>query len=70
MIPKGKQLPGIVMEFKTVQSEEELESAAAAACKQIEEKEYITELKADGVTNIWCYGIAFCKKHVAIKALE
>ena len=67
MLPKKKELPGVIMEFKAVQDEEDLEKAADEACQQIEKKAYITELQAADVSNIWCYGIAFCKKHVLIK---
>lgn len=67
LLPKQKQLPGVIMEFKVVKSEDELPAAAEAACQQIEEKVYITELREAGVKNIWRYGIAFCQKHVLIK---
>lgn len=67
MIPKKPQLPGIVMEFKTTESEDALEKVTEVALKQIEEKAYVTELEASGVTDIWRYGIAFCKKRVVVK---
>ena len=67
MIPKKPQLPGIVMEFKTADREDALERATEEALQQIDARAYVTELEAKGVTNIWRYGIAFCKKHVLIK---
>ena len=65
--PKKPELPGIVLEFKSVEQEKELADAAEEACKQMEEKAYDTELEAAGVQDIWHYGIAFCKKHVLVK---
>ena len=65
--PKKPELPGIVLEFKSVEQEKELADAAEEACKQMEEKAYDTELEAAGVQDIWHYGIAFCKKHVIVK---
>ena len=67
MLPKKAQLPGIVLEFKTAGSEDGLEKAAEDALRQIEEKAYVTELAASGATDVWRYGIAFCKKHVLVK---
>lgn len=67
MIPKKQELPGIVMEFKTAESEESLERATGDALQQMEERAYVTELKAAGAKSIWRYGIAFCKKHVLVK---
>ncbi|WP_294158391.1 AAA family ATPase [uncultured Selenomonas sp.] len=66
--PKTAALPGILFELKSVGGEEELETAAAEACSQIEEKSYVAELEAAGVTDIWRYGVAFCKKRVVICA--
>ncbi|MGN0939584.1 MAG: AAA family ATPase [Selenomonas sp.] len=65
--PKKPELPGIVLEFKSVEQEKKLADAAEEACKQMEEKAYDTELEAAGVQDIWHYGIAFCKKHVLVK---
>ncbi|WP_294158532.1 AAA family ATPase [uncultured Selenomonas sp.] len=67
MFPKKKTLPGIVMEFKAVKMEDELGQATDKALHQIDEKAYVTELEAAGVHDIWCYGIAFCKKRVLVK---
>ncbi len=67
MLPKHVSLPGVIMEFKAVKAEEELEQAAQEACQQIETKAYVTELESVGCPHIWYYGIAFCKKHVLIR---
>lgn len=67
MLPKHVSLPGVIMEFRAVKAEEELEQAAQEACQQIETKAYVTELESAGCPHIWYYGIAFCKKHVLIR---
>lgn len=66
--PKKENLPGILMEFKAVKEEEELEAAAGVACQQIEEKAYLAEFQNADVEDVWRYGIAFCKKQVVVKA--
>ena len=66
--PKQTQLPGLLLELKAVATEAELNDAAAAACQQIEDKAYWVEFTAADVTNVWRYGIAFCKKRVVIQA--
>jgi len=67
MLPKKENLPGIIMEFKAVKDEKDMEKAAEKAKEQIEEKSYATELKDAGVRAIWTYGIAFCGKKVLVK---
>ena len=66
--PKKENLPGILMEFKAVKEEEELEAAAGVACQQIGEKAYLAEFQNADVGDVWRYGIAFCKKQVVVKA--
>ncbi|MDY5181837.1 AAA family ATPase [Butyribacter sp.] len=62
--------PGIVIEFKVINSKKEnsLEETVAAALKQIEEKNYDEELVKRGVKkeNIHHYGFAFKGKEVLI----
>jgi len=60
---------GYIMEFKTVNKfrKETLEIAVNEALKQIEEKEYETELKSIGISKIYKYGFAFEGKKVLIK---
>ena len=67
--PRTNLLPGILMEFKAEENadEEKLSKATDIAIAQIQEKQYATELLANGVTEIQLYGIAFCKKKVAVK---
>jgi len=69
MFPKAQKLPGVLMEFKSVKEEAELEAAATAACEQMQEKAYAMRLRTEGVTTIWQYGIAFCKKHALVKMM-
>ena len=56
--------PGVILELKSVKSEEELEETAKAALRQIGEKSYPAELARQGVKEVWNYGIAFCGKRV------
>jgi len=67
LFPQQDALPGIIMEFKAVKTENELPAAVDAACQQIQQKAYLTDLQAAGTRPIWCYGIAFCKKYVQIQ---
>ena len=56
--------PGVILELKSVKSEEELEETAQAALRQIGEKSYPAELARQGVKEVWNYGIVFCGKRV------
>ena len=67
---KSQKYPGIVIEFKVINSRKEksLEETVAAALKQIENKDYDTELVKRGVKkeDIHHYGFAFEGKEVLI----
>lgn len=67
LIPKNKEKLGIVLEFKKVK-EGSLEEGANLALKQIEEKLYADELRAQGIKKILHIGLAFRGKEVGIKA--
>jgi hypothetical protein len=69
IIPRDLNQVGFVMEFKTVDKEdnETVETAAAAALAQIEEKKYETELIARGIKNIKKLAIVFNGKDVMVK---
>ena len=64
--PKLRTLPGIIMEFKAVKEKEQLPASADEALKQINTKNYDTDLKDRGICDIVKYGIAFCGKKVEI----
>lgn len=67
--PKEKGLPGIIMEFKTVPSEEKAELSAYAkeALEQIRRQSYTQDFTDRGIQNIIQYGIAFSGKRVEVK---
>ncbi|MDD6291696.1 MAG: AAA family ATPase [Lachnospiraceae bacterium] len=56
---------GVVIELKYAQ-EGQLDAACAEALKQIEDKQYASALKSDGMTTIVKYGIACYKKHCKV----
>ena len=60
--PMKENLPGVILELKTVREEEEMEAAAQGALAQIEDKAYPAELARQGVQEVWKYGIAFWGK--------
>jgi len=62
--PRQSGKAGILLEIKSVKSQENLAKTAKEALGQIERKAYLTELHHQGVREIWKYGIAFCGKRV------
>jgi hypothetical protein len=71
IIPRDLNLNqvGVVMEFKTVDKEENetVETAIEAALAQIEEKKYVTELIERGIKNIKKLAVVFSGKDVYVK---
>jgi hypothetical protein len=69
IIPRDLSLTGYVIEFKAVDKEENetVETAAAAALAQIEEKKYETELIDKGIENIKKLAVVFSGKDVYVK---
>ncbi|MCP5107147.1 MAG: AAA family ATPase, partial [bacterium] len=69
VLPHDLTRTGYVIEFKTVDTEENetVETAAEAALAQIEEKKYETELIARGIENIKKLAIVFSGKDVYVK---
>ena len=69
MSPKENKYPGMIMELKWDKdlSDEELDSLSAEALDQINEKAYDTEMKAEGITDIIKFGIAFSGKKLKIR---
>ena len=71
LIPRNNKKTGIIMELKYEKDldEKELNKLADEALRQIEDKEYITEMKDEGVSDVLKLGMAFSGKKVVIKAL-
>jgi len=69
IIPKDPTKTGYVIEFKSVDPDENetVETATEEALKQIEEKKYETELVERGIKNIKKLAIAFSGKEVFVK---
>jgi len=69
IIPKNLTQTGYVIEFKSVDKDENetVETAQKAALAQIEEKKYETELVERGIKNIKKLAIAFLGKEVFVK---
>ena len=72
ILPKDMKQVGYVMEFKTVDKEdnETVESAVESALAQIEEKKYETELIERGIKNYKKLAIVFNGKDVTVKEGE
>lgn len=72
MRPHNKGKAAIVIEFKHVKkedaTEEQIASAAEEGLKQIREKCYIADMKVEGYTAIYEYGIAFSSKSCVVKS--
>lgn len=70
MEPKNAEDDAIIMEFKVYDDEDEtsLKDTVQSALKQIEEKQYETQLKARGIpeSRIRKYGFAFSGKKILI----
>lgn len=69
MIPKTRQDPGLVIEFKLAKQVADLDSALATGLAQIQSQNYRAELEAHGVTKIREIALAFCGKTVKIRSL-
>lgn len=69
MFPKEERNPGIIMElkWKKALSTEELDRLAEDAFAQIEDMQYDSEMKEEGIKEILKLGIAFTGKKVCIK---
>lgn len=70
LIPKDDSKTGAIIEFKKVYRKvlkENLETACDSALRQIDEKDYASELEELGVVIIYKYGIAFEGKEVLVK---
>lgn len=68
LMPQKEELPGIIIEVKAEKdsTEEGLKSLAKVAIEQIDIKKYDTDMKMQGVSEIYKYGVAFCCKKVEV----
>jgi hypothetical protein len=67
IIPRAKEKPGIIMEFKKCEPKETLEQAAGRAFNQLETKDYAQEFRSRGILSIVGYGLAFQGKEVLLQ---
>ena len=68
LFPKAPKLPGILIELKAAKdcSSDQLKCLSQSAFDQIIAKKYETEMKTKGISTIYKYGVAFCRKQVEI----
>jgi len=67
ILPKEKGRPGVVMELKIAEREEELAAKAEEALAQIEAHDYADELKACEAVPMRCFGMAFYGKLACVR---
>ncbi|MCI6084765.1 MAG: ATP-binding protein [Selenomonas sp.] len=67
ILPKAKGQPGVVMELKIAESEDELAAKAEEALAQIQTHDYANELKAREANPLRCFGMAFCGKTACVR---
>ena len=75
MKPFDKKMPGILIELKVLSAnvkeenlDAELGDFASIALKQIDEKQYISQMRKKGIKKFLKIGIAFYKKHVKLQS--
>ena len=66
VFPKQAGKPGLVLEFKTAETEDELPTKAQEALAQIAERDYDASFRARGAAQVYHYGIAFCGKRLQV----
>lgn len=73
LLPYDRSMPGIIIELKVIRekiAEEKIKDAltqsAKDALKQIDQKQYITEMRREGVTQFMKIGVSFHKKQVEV----
>ena len=67
ILPKTNGQPGVVMELKIAESEDELAAKAEEALAQIQSHDYANELKAREANPLRCFGMAFCGKTACVR---
>ncbi len=72
MIPHDKNAPGFVFEFKKIDEPEDqnADDAMQSALKQIQNREYATELRSQGIKKIWGLGVVVDGKQVWVESLH
>jgi Predicted AAA-ATPase/PD-(D/E)XK nuclease superfamily len=70
MRPKTPGQPGVVIEFKTLDEDEQIDAVLKDAAKQVRERRYATELLAAGATPVYEYVIVFDKKKTWVKLVD
>ena len=70
ILKKGDNELAVVIELKAVKDIKKLDDACQSAIKQIEEKEYASELIEHEFNKILAYGIAFCGKKCKVIVKE
>ena len=70
IFPNDTAKAGVLMEFKSADTEEQLPDKAKEALRQIEDKQYETEFSKRNISAVWKYGIAFCGKQICVKMLK
>ena len=70
VLPYDRNKLGFVFEFKVSKSEEELETKADEALKQIDEKNYEVIMQDEKINHYFKIGMSFYKKELAIKYEE
>ncbi|MEM7496164.1 MAG: PD-(D/E)XK nuclease domain-containing protein [Myxococcota bacterium] len=66
LIPNDPKRCGILMEFKVIQAEDQLEQSAQAALRQIKDKRYAAEFADRPCSFILAVGMAFFGKKLAV----
>lgn len=67
VFPKLAGKPGMVLEFKTAESEDQLTAKAQEALAQIAARDYDAAFRARGVKHVLHYGIVSCGKSVIVQ---
>lgn len=67
ILPKTNGQPGVVMELKIAESEDELAAKAEEALAQIQTHDYANELKAREANPLRCFGMAFYGKTACVR---
>lgn len=68
LMPRDTARPGVLIELKVGKygMRDELGALAQKALDQINDRKYDTEMRTKGVEVIFKYGVAFCRKEVAV----